>query len=329
MIILFSTNTNEGGARICVEHWIRLLRESADIYFLSGKAHREIGLDPNIFHYSRFSNEWAVTNNIKICDDIRKMPSDTILIEVNNSCLWKNSETIKKIRKIRKRVTFNNIAWLDGHIHPEHSKFIKNYLGYYVPSSLRSLLENIYHFTNINEVMQYIDYDFMNVSGDISLDRKLSVATSLRKDSNKISPSLLKKLKDIMSLYDVDFKFNDFKFNDHSQYLRWIKNSIRGYLHFQDQWVETFGYSLYEGIKLCDFVLYKPEPYCDKMIQRLSDEDKRKIIYINDESELSMALIKKDFIYFPKTTEIHKDIYMNKNYIKSKFLSVLEGLHEV
>jgi hypothetical protein len=328
MKILLSTNTDEGGARICVEHWLRLWKGFAQIYFLSEKAHRLIGVHPDVFKHHAFSNEWAKTHALIVCDDISAVSSDAILMEVNNAPLWRNASTLSYLRKFKKRVTFNNIAWVDGTLHPEHSAFVKNYIGYAIPPGMKKMLGHLYRFTNTQEVLQYIDYDFIRTSGDFATDRSIDLVTSFRKNSHKVSEELMHRLEDLVSSCGLTYRVNSFDFRDHAQYIGWLKGNVRGYLHYQDQWVETFGYALYEGIKLCDFVIYKPEPYCDKMIDRLPEVDRSKIIRVENEVELSTALFKKDFCRFPKTTSVTKDVYMDRNYIQARMMAILNGLHE-
>jgi hypothetical protein len=327
MKILLSTVTNRGGAIILVEQWIKALHDKVDFYFLSKKGHRDIGVHPDALKHSQYSNEWATANHCRICDNIDNLSKDTIILETNNVALWGNPKTLGKLEKFRRRATHNNVFWLDGNISPSCSRFIGNYLCNFLTSDIQKNLGFFYKFKNITELPIYMDYEGL-IDGGFSEDRKIDLLTSYREGSDKISKTLSSNLQDMIASAGMALELNPFKYPNHNDYLAWVKGNVRGYLHFQDRWLETFGVALYEGIKLCDFVIYRPEPYCDKMISRLPASDRAKIIRVSDETELAITLLKKDFLRFPKTCNIARDIYTDRNYFRSQWMSVMENLRE-
>lgn len=76
---------------------------------------------------------------------------------------------------------------------------------------------------------------------------------------------------------------------DHKIRLSFLFYKVGNYLHYQDNWVETFRIALYEACKLYSLAIYKPELYCEMMLLELNVENQKKVIIAKNPSQFTEA----------------------------------------
>ena len=331
--IALACDTNPGGARVYLDSFIDLMEPCTNIYFLSKRALRNLRV---ISGNRTFDDKWMTDRKVKVCDHIDDLPSDVILYEDNFPEFWASTYTRSRLKNIKRRLTRNHVYWMNENFTSEVSDYVKNYISSFIPDYIRNHL-SILKFTNTVETGMYYSYklNFQSL-GSINDNRPIDFVTSYRPDSNKMSEELKTEIKDLMfftgnrycNISASNDSGSDDRFVDsHLGYLNWFHKDVQGYLHYQDQWIETFGFSLYEAIKLCDYVVYKPELYCDRMIELLPESDKRKIIRVHDIKNLYHILMRKDFQKLQKSKKIYPDIYTNEEYHRSFLTNLFENLH--
>lgn len=339
MNLLIASNTNLGGAILSLSDTAICLSSVPELklYYLSKKALVQIGVCDQVIESNEFSETFAKLHGMTICDSIDMLDADTILMEENFSSLWDSPYTIGSLAKFKRKITNNRISWINPIYSYDISKFIKNYLCSFLTEDMRHLIKNFTGFSNVFERLMFIDFD--NIRGGVyTPDYKYDLCSSYRPSSKKVSSTLAKEIDDLCDLYSVKYvivseangptRKNVEFMKNYREYLSFLKNGVRGYLHFQDRWVETFGRSLYEAIKICDFVIYKPEPYCDIMLSYLNADDLKNVFVAKNLADLSKILFHFGKNGFPvRRCPSSPDLFNNDSLYKGRLLRFLDNLH--
>lgn len=316
-------DTNYGGARVFIKNLLSLLKGYVNFFYLSPRALTEIHVD---ISNRRFDLEWIQSFGVRICHSVKELPEDAILYEDNYSEFWEHEKTRDIVSVFKKRLCRNHVSWIPKTFNTEISSFIGNYTSTFLPNYiLKSLsFKNIFSsplYYNLIDTFSFLDKPPNN--------RKIDFITSYRINSNKMSKKLVSSIEDVFFCTDHSYVHNTNNSElmaDHLGYINWMRQNVRGYLHYNDQWVETFGISLYEAIKSCDYVYYKPETYCDLMISGLPQTDQVKIIRISSVEDLHEKLLKKTHLQITPSRNIKEDIYSDAYSNRKRLLTIFSEL---
>lgn len=339
MKLLIASTTDVGGARVCLGNLCSLLKDDVEISYLSKDGLVDIGVPDSCLKEHEFSTVWAGKNGMAICDCIDELEEETIFYEDNFQEIWSNKYTVSALRYFRRKVTRNHVSWLPPVYTDALSGVIKNYICSFLTKDVVTNLKHFFSFSNVQEVSMYYDHDLLASVPKYGSykKRECDITFSYRNDSHKISPPTMGKIGRVLSVFNFSCKSivgvdngGDLNFIcDHGEYLNLLANKTRGYLHYQDQWVETFGLSLYEAIRLCEFIIYKPEIYCNRMISLLDDHLRSRIHVVRDLSELITVLSKiSSEDRGEKRNDIDRlDFFNNKGYHLKRMINLFENLH--